>query len=73
MYRLESHLPIPESRPGPKTRYPFGTMAVGESFLVDRDAAYRARNAVNAYKGKHPGWNYTARLEADGLRIWRTA
>ncbi len=73
MYKIESHIPIPPPKAGPQARYPFAKMKVGDNFFVPAEIAYKARNAANAYKIKHEGWNYTARLDEEGLRIWRTA
>ncbi len=73
MFKVESNLPIPEMKKGPQTRYPFAKMKIGDNFFVPTELVHKARNAANAYKIKHTGWNYTARLDAEGLRIWRTA
>ncbi len=71
MFKVESNLPIPEKKKGPQARYPFAKMKVGEHFFVPLETAHKARNAANAYKLKHDGWDYTARQTEDGLRIWR--
>ena len=75
--RLESHVPFPLS-PGKRGKgrhplYPFGRMAVGDSFVVPRSEADRAWAAASKWKIRHPGWNYTSRSEGEIVRLWRLA
>jgi hypothetical protein len=74
---------IPPPLPAPT--FPFGEMAIGDSFLVPKSQTNRARQEAVKFKwfirsAKHPsqgptieGWDYTSRSEAAGLRVWRTA
>lgn len=75
MFEIEKHAPIPNNRAGRgrPAIYPFGLLQVGDSFLVDADAAGHARLAASAWKRNHPGWNYVSRAETSGVRFWRTA
>lgn len=72
---VESDIPTPTGRSG----YPFGEMAVGDSFMVPADegeAAKKAATAIGAsarnYAKKQPS-KYTVRLVDNGVRCWRTA
>jgi hypothetical protein len=67
MYAVEKGVPLP---PQPKTRgvYPFKAMDVGDSFV----GPVQAQWAAQQWKKNHPGWDYTAKKQADGtVRIWR--
>lgn len=71
-YKIEKGVPVPPHRAGAgakgQSKYPFGTMNVGDSFTA----------ALPAVKGVHR-WllvnkssrKFTARREGDGYRIWR--
>lgn len=61
--------------PSPKLRrrYPWGEMAVGDSFLVAGADGFGV-SAVAVMRAKsHPGEKYTTRKEPDGIRVWRIA
>ena len=61
------------ARVGRRPIYPFGSMEVGDSFLVKQiENAQTARNSAWAY-GKNHGRKFTARTVENGLRIWRIA
>lgn len=74
MYAIDKSVPLPERFGRGRTAiYPFGEMAVGESFLVPRPDAHNARTAVVKWKARHSGWGYATRSESGGLRIWRSS
>ena len=59
---------------GAPRKYIFSKLEIGQSFLVAIENATKARVAASIFKNRNPGWDYTARKQADGsLRIWRTA
>jgi hypothetical protein len=57
--------------------YPFKYMNVGDSFFVAAitpKLRRRVSTAAGIYKMKHPGWNYTCRVDTEngeeGIRVW---
>ncbi len=77
MFSIETDIQIPavtgRSSAGRPSIYPFGELSIGDSFLVPKSIAHKARIAAGAWKARRPGWDYMTRAEAGGLRIWRTA
>jgi hypothetical protein len=84
--KLEAGIPIPEVRRGggPKTKYPFETMEVGQSFfLANPDGATAAKTyastVASANKRLTPKFfvirsvDETAAGNGKGARIWRSA
>lgn len=74
-YPVEKGIPLPpKSKTGPRTRYPFEEMQVGDSFLVpDGKAKNRALAIAMTRAGKMLGTQYTQRQVSDGVRVWRIA
>jgi hypothetical protein len=76
MIKIDKNIPVPTGRtsirPG---KYPFASMAVGDSFFINGDKPSRVRNASYGW-GRHHGAKF--RLSAatedgtDGVRVWRT-
>jgi hypothetical protein len=68
---IENDVPPPlvGSR-GRGARYPFGDMAIGESFTVEPLKFRSAQSACHAYAAYH-GLKFTTRSR--DFRIWRTA
>ena len=74
MIKIESGVPAPTGRSG----YPFASMDVGDSFLIeaaDGDAAKKASTSIGASarnfsKGK--ATKFTVRRVEGGVRCWRT-
>lgn len=65
---IEKSVPVPF---GKSYKYPFSSMAVGDSFVVENDDSWkRTRNAAHMF-GKRNGMKFKARACLDGLRIWR--
>lgn len=75
MYEVEKGVPIIYG-PG-KTKYPFRSMEVGDSFLADINKRHvECSSAVEAAKkfGKRYGKRFSYRkVDASKVRIWRTA
>lgn len=85
MFKIESDVPMPAvmGAGGRLAKYPFGNMAVGESFLIPPDdegfftkpsgaRMHRAQQAMGHWRAK--GMRFSARTQPDGsMRIWRAA
>lgn len=67
--KIDKGIPVP----GPRYRWPFAKMEVGDSFTVGKGAATDLRNGASRWKARHPGWEYLTRKEGDRVRFWRTA
>lgn len=67
----DKKMPIPEvGGAGSKSKYPWITMKIGESFFVpDRKIEGFSAQVVNA--GKRFGTRYTCRTMNGGVRVWR--
>ena len=79
-FKIDDDVPFTGSTPrGPKRKYPFAEMEVGQSFLVETTETEphqvvmnRIRNAVfHANNGKL-GTRFTYAPWAGGIRVWRT-
>ncbi len=56
------------------SKYDFADMAINDCLeFDDEDEFLRARKAVQMYKHRNPGFNYTSRKADGGGKIWRTA
>ena len=75
MFKLTKSKPIPVSRK--KHIYPFPKMAVGDSFLVpfgEVRKGHQPRVGSAAWQwGKRHKRKFSTRLDATGVRVWRTA
>jgi len=73
---IDTNIPLPKSKRGGGSirKWPFDEMEIGESFAVPTEVLFkRARSAASLYKKKvGSGWNYAARAQGAGGRIWRT-
>ena len=68
MIAVDNHVPVPSS----KSKYPFKTMAVGDSFEIPQSNYHPAQVSSQYYK-RH-GKQFTWRKQANGsYRCWRTA
>jgi hypothetical protein len=69
-YELTDSIPMP-----PPSKYPFGDMAVGQSFFA-AGTNHRMRTAAAAF-GKRKGLTFACRILTEngvrGFRVWRTA
>lgn len=71
-YEIEHNVPVPPAAPGKKGAYPFASMDVGDSFVVEKARAKAAHNYARTW-GKRHNKAFTVRTLQDGsLRIWRT-
>lgn len=62
-FTLIDNIPVPDTvgRGGREPKYPFRTMAIGQSFdLFDEKALASARNAAYREKQRNPDFNYGA-------------
>jgi hypothetical protein len=68
VYELTDSIPLPSI-----SKYPFGTMKVGQSFFTP-DTAHRVRSAAAAF-GKKKGLRFACRIVTEegirGFRCWR--
>ena len=80
-YAIRTDVPIPKGQRGPRNKYPFSDLGVGHSFYVPRPAdgaelkvglARLQRACVGANK-QHAPARFAARIENDGVGVWRTA
>lgn len=75
MFKIESNLPIPESKwVGRTPKYPWKQMKVGDSFLVPTtpdvcNKIVRQRLSVGAYKSSCG--KFATRIVNEGVRVWR--
>ena len=66
MYEIEKGVPLPAHG---NARYPFRDMAVGDSFVSDRNISAAVSEA-----GKRLGLKFICRKQPDGsFRVWRVA
>lgn len=73
MFQIEANLPIPKrtGRGGRRgSKYPFGQMAVGESFYAPVKPS-ALRSAVAVFVKANPGYKFAVRTEDGGARAWR--
>lgn len=69
--QIDKGVPLPPKRGGDRTRWGWGLMEVGDSVLVGRDEALKARRSASAYATRN-GIELTSRTFKDGsTRIWR--
>ena len=78
IFIVEHKIPIPEKSVGRRSKYPFGDMHRGDSFIFSNSysqkEASRAHSAVTTFKRQHVAtrWKFTIRKTKEGqLRIWR--
>lgn len=69
-FEIEKGIPAPASR----SKFPFGDMAVGDSFFVPHGNASALSNAACSWSRytKKP-YKFSARTVDGGARIWRIA
>ncbi len=70
LMRVERGIPLPGVKTAPK--YPWDTMAVGDSFLSP-GVNLESMRAQVAHAGNRRGYRFIARSEGDGVRVWRVA
>lgn len=75
-FTVESGIPVPARKGGRAggSKYPFATMEIGQSFLVDSETKIGTiRSAVGAFTKTHKGYRFAIRQTDDGVRVWRVA
>ena len=82
MFIIEKNIPFPVSERKPpkprESRFPFGQMEVGDSFLVPLENI-KSKNpymsiSQSCYKySKKSGKKFRARRNGDNFRVWRMA
>ncbi len=76
MHQVRSDVPMPivgvrRHETGRFPKYPFGTMKVGDSFVIKRDDVRRATSAASMF-GRRNGMTFTCRKNEDGTATcWR--
>ena len=70
-YLIESSVAVPEFRGRAwNTVYPFASMAVGESILVEHGKSESVVRAAQGFAKRHRGWKFTCRKDGGGMRVW---
>lgn len=71
--KIEKHIPIPKPRGrGPKEKYPFGRLKVGDSFFIEKKDYHHSGGLAFAASARHKV-KLTVRRTDKGVRIWRIA
>ncbi len=67
---VDTKIPIPKRGPGDRSKYPWITMKIGESFYVPgrtiESFSAQVTNAAKRFRTR-----YTCRTENGGVRVWR--
>lgn len=70
MEKIQKNIPMPSTKAGRKTKYPWNTMEIGDSFPIpttdENTAIAYASGASKRYKKQ-----YKARFYKGEFRIWR--
>jgi hypothetical protein len=76
MFKIDKGIPIPDKSQTSERKYPWSTMAVGDSFFVpagDKPAHKVQQRLAGASKPK--GKKFTSRVQVEegvtGVRVWR--
>jgi hypothetical protein len=71
-FKIEKDIPLSESRSGPRPKYPFASMEVGDSFFIPGDRSSRSvSGSVSHWRKSHPKQQFATRKVENGLRVWR--
>ncbi len=71
MIAIEKNIPIPNTK-GRKAKYPFATMEVGDSFLLEKVPKNTVLNAARSWAIRHKKKHvFTIRFIDGNTRIWR--
>jgi len=72
-FKIDKGVEIPDHGKCKKSKYPFGKLEVGDSFLVGKDDVNSASSCAYNYAAKSKkGVKITRRKVAGGTRFWRT-
>lgn len=70
-YKIMADMPPPAAFKTP-SKYPFGSMAVGESFIIPIGNEYKVTQAAYRWRERHLPWNFRVGEDKDGCtRLWR--
>lgn len=78
-YKIEKNKPIPKVGPvnKGKSKYPFGSMKVGDSFILDEHYEIAVNKSIHkralVWSRINTGgkWKFTCRRDGNKLRVWR--
>lgn len=69
-YRIEKNIPIP--KPNSQSKYPFGEMAIGDSFLAPSEKKTSISAAISSFRKTHPDAFFAQRRVSETeIRVWR--
>lgn len=72
MRELLRDAPMPTRAVGRVPKYPFASMAVGDSFIVDANEVGAVKNAAYRWRERHMPWMFiVGQDEAGQTRLWR--
>jgi len=73
MFTIEKNIPLPAR--ARSEHYPLKDMEVGDSFLVPSNDKAKTAASVRSCSQRHraSGANFSVRMVAEGVRVWRTA
>jgi hypothetical protein len=71
-YKVENSFPVPDfsGGPGRPSKYPWKSMAVGDSFFVPGKLVENMSPLAN-YQERKNGVKFTCRTVDGGVRVWR--
>lgn len=71
-FKVEKNVPCPV-KGGCTIKYPFASMEVGDSFLINGDVAHnKVANAGYSF-GRGRNWRFRTQKTPEGYRCWRIA
>lgn len=68
----ESNVPIPYKYFALRDMYSIHTMKVGDSRYFPNSKPSTVYSLAKESQKRYPGWRFTVRKMADGMRMWRT-
>lgn len=71
-FHIEKGIPVPKmTGAGRKTKYPFESMEVGDSFFI-KDTKVKTISRTCCQHGKRLSRKFASRTVDGGVRVWRT-
>jgi hypothetical protein len=74
LYKIEKNIPVFD-KGGRKSRYPFNSMEIGDSFTVPKKEYYALCTSARNYRTRHNGFDFITRKDKNDplkFRLWRT-
>jgi hypothetical protein len=71
--RIDRNVPLPVGRNFRRTKYPFASMEVGDSFVFPASANESSARSQSNVAGRKSGRKFSVRKTEAGLRCWRIA